>query len=159
MITLLIVVCIISATLAQIKVMQENKSIEKYGWTYCKDARDTARTIRIGSLIAFVSLLLIKGPLDEWNAVNEAKNTAWVKNTDLGPIFVPCGYGPDSNGDCHDMYAMVPMCNKCGHHVGTWSNPGHGHKLVTKSHPTKGMGLEIFPAELEDRYVRSCPLD
>ena len=159
MITLLIVISIAVFAIAQYKVIAENKAIRRYGWSYSTEYRDAARTFRTSALIAFVSLLLIKGPLDEWNAVNEAKKDAWEHNTTPGPIFVPDGIGPDSNGDYHDLHAMVPMCNKCGEHVGTWSNPGHGHKLVTKSHPTKGMGLEIFPAELEDRYVRSCPLD
>ena len=167
MISLLVVVCVAALMLSQYKIMTCNRALSKLARSYrtswkrdaLKEERATARYIRGGALLALVGLIIIRGPLNEFYAVNEAKHDAWVENTFEDWIFVPDGIGPDSNGDMHDLHALVPMCNKCRHHVGTWANPGHGHKLVTKSHPTKGMGLEIFPAELEDRYVRSCPLD
>ena len=142
MITLLIVVCIISVTLAQIKVMQENKSIEKYGWTYCKDARDTARTIRIGALLALVGLVIIRGPLNDFYADMEVKSEAYMQDTFLGEMYVK-DYYMDYQGTKSDFHGRVPMCSRCGHTVGSYMNPEHGHKLI----PSK------------DGYVRSCSTD
>ena len=158
MITLCIVVGIIMLVLAQYKVMQEDKAIQKHGWSYSRDSRDTARTIRTGAILAVIALIIVRGPLNDFYAELEAKNTAYMKNTFLGEMYVK-DYYLDSNGDSSDFHGRVPMCSKCGHTVGSWSNPAHGHKLVTRTHPEKGMGLGIFPAELEDRYVRICPMD
>ena len=158
MISLLIVVSIAVFAIAQYKVIAENKAIRRYGWSYSTEYRDAARTFRTSALIAFVSLIVIRGPINDFYAEMEAKGKAYMEDTFMGYIHVS-DYYQDYEGTKSDFHGKVPMCNKCKHTIGSWSNPAHGHKLVTRAHPTKGMGLEIFPAELEDRYVRSCPLD
>lgn len=126
--------------------------------TYHKLLRKGASMLRkgrkwIGLTILVVGLghLAIHHGVPAWKEYKAdvmAKNEAYVKDTFMGLIHVD-DYYMDYNGDTSDFDGKVPMCNRCKHTVGSWSNPAHGHSLTIS-------GLWLEQPQKYDKYVRAC---
>tara|TARA_B100000131_G_scaffold32567_1_gene30218 strand:+ start:256 stop:678 length:423 start_codon:yes stop_codon:yes gene_type:complete len=140
MISLLIAVAAMVFVAAQYTVYKQNTAVNCWGLR--GSASDSARSTRTGALLIMIALIIVRGPINDFYADMEVKSEAYMQDTFLGEMYVK-DYYLDSNGDHSDFHGRVPMCNRCGHTVGSHMNPEHGHKLI----PSK------------DGYVRSCSTD
>ena len=107
--------------------------------------------IGLAILVVGLSHLAIHHGVPAWNEYKAdvaAKNEAYQKDTFMGRVHVD-NYYMDYNGDLSDFDGKVPMCNRCKHTIGSWSNPAHGHTLTINP-------MWYEEPHKYDQYVRTC---